>query len=77
MVYFGSFQDEEDVEEEDDETEDVKIVINNVLFLCQLIFRKGKIYKYVYNGYGRFNVEFGLKIIKFKVLGRELEQIIC
>lgn len=73
MVYFGSSQDEEDVEEEDDETEDVKTATNNASSSCQSTPRKGKTHKHVHNGHGRSNVEFGPKIIKSKALGRELE----
>lgn len=57
MVYFGSSQDEEDVEEEDDETEDVKTATNNASSSCQSTPRKGKSHKHVHNGHGRFTVE--------------------
>ena len=69
MVYFGSSQDEEDVEEEDDETEDVKTATNNASSSCQSTPRKGKTHKHVHNGHGRPTVEFGLKKIKSKALG--------
>ena len=58
MVYFGSSQDEEDVEEEDDETEDVKTATNNASSSCQSTPRKGKTHKHVHNGHGRFFVDF-------------------
>lgn len=51
MVYFGSSQDEEDVEEEDDETEDVKTATNNASSSCQSTPRKGKSHKHVHNGH--------------------------
>ncbi|KAG3288655.1 jumonji and AT-rich interaction domain containing 2 [Ictidomys tridecemlineatus] len=51
MVYFGSSQDEEDVEEEDDETEDVKTATNNASSSCQSTPRKGKTHKHVHNGH--------------------------
>ncbi|XP_060164666.1 protein Jumonji isoform X2 [Globicephala melas] len=51
MVYFGSSQDEEDVEEEDDETEDVKTATNNASSSCQSTPRKGKAHKHVHNGH--------------------------
>uniref|UniRef100_A0A452UT61 Protein Jumonji n=1 Tax=Ursus maritimus TaxID=29073 RepID=A0A452UT61_URSMA len=51
MVYFGSSQDEEDVEEEDDETEDVKTATNNASTSCQSTPRKGKTHKHVHNGH--------------------------
>lgn len=51
MVYFGSSQDEEDVEEEDDETEDVKTATNNTSSSCQSTPRKGKTHKHVHNGH--------------------------
>uniref|UniRef100_A0A8D1XJZ0 Jumonji and AT-rich interaction domain containing 2 n=1 Tax=Sus scrofa TaxID=9823 RepID=A0A8D1XJZ0_PIG len=51
MVYFGSSQDEEDVEEEDDETEDVKTAANNASSSCQSTPRKGKTHKHVHNGH--------------------------
>ncbi|XP_069880629.1 protein Jumonji isoform X1 [Dipodomys merriami] len=51
MVYFGSSQDEEDVEEEDDETEDVKTATNNASSSCQSTPRKGKTLKHVHNGH--------------------------
>lgn len=51
MVYFGSSQDEEDVEEEDDETEDVKTANNNASSSCQSTPRKGKTHKHLHNGH--------------------------
>lgn len=51
MVYFGSSQDEEDVEEEDDETEDIKTATNNASSSCQSTPRKGKTHKHVHNGH--------------------------
>ncbi|XP_029098778.1 protein Jumonji isoform X1 [Monodon monoceros] len=51
MVYFGSSQDEEDIEEEDDETEDVKTATNNASSSCQSTPRKGKAHKHVHNGH--------------------------
>lgn len=69
MVYFGSSQDEEDVEAEDDETEDVKTAANNASSSCQSTPRKGKTHKHVHNGHGRSSVEFGLKGMDSKALG--------
>ncbi|XP_028908766.1 protein Jumonji isoform X1 [Ornithorhynchus anatinus] len=51
MVYFGSSQDEEDVEEDDEETEDVKTATNNASSSCQSTPRKGKTHKHVHNGH--------------------------
>lgn len=59
MVYFGSSQDEEDVEEEDDETEDVKTATNNASSSCQSTPRKGKTHKHVHNGHGRWALGSG------------------
>ncbi|XP_038624017.1 LOW QUALITY PROTEIN: protein Jumonji [Tachyglossus aculeatus] len=50
MVYFGSSQDEEDVEEDDEETEDIKTATNNASSSCQSTPRKGKTHKHVHNG---------------------------
>nr|XP_033790502.1 protein Jumonji isoform X2 [Geotrypetes seraphini] len=50
MVYFGSSQDEEDVEEEDEETENVKSITNNTPSSCYSTPRKGKTHKNTPNG---------------------------
>ncbi|XP_053459804.1 protein Jumonji isoform X3 [Nycticebus coucang] len=51
MVYFGSSQDEEDIEEEDEETEDIKTATNNASSSCQSTPRKGKTHKHAHNGH--------------------------
>ncbi|CAH2284392.1 Jumonji isoform X1 [Pelobates cultripes] len=51
MVYFGSSQDEEDVEDEDLEFEDTKTFTTNTSSSCHSTPRKGKLHKHVTNGH--------------------------
>ncbi|XP_075682730.1 protein Jumonji isoform X2 [Rhinoderma darwinii] len=51
MVYFGSSQDEEDVEDEDFEFEDTKMTTTNTSSSCHSTPRKGKTQKHVTNGH--------------------------
>ncbi|KAM4704737.1 protein Jumonji isoform 2-T2 [Rhinophrynus dorsalis] len=51
MVYFGSSQDEEDVEDDDGEFEDTKITTTNTSSSCHSTPRKGRTQKHVTNGH--------------------------
>lgn len=51
MAYFGSSQDEEDVEDDDAELEDTKIATTNTSSSCHSTPRKGKSQKHVTNGH--------------------------
>ncbi|XP_077348351.1 protein Jumonji isoform X2 [Lithobates pipiens] len=51
MAYFGSSQDEEDVEDDDVELEDTKIATTNTSSSCHSTPRKGKSQKHVTNGH--------------------------
>ncbi|XP_073446051.1 protein Jumonji [Dendrobates tinctorius] len=51
MVYFGSSQDEEDVEDDDAEFEDIKMTTTNTSSSCHSTPRKGKTQKHVTNGH--------------------------
>lgn len=56
MAYFGSSQDEEDVEEDDGELEYTKVATTNTSASCHSTPRKGKSQKQVSNGHGEWHL---------------------